>query len=95
MDKALEIKPDYVEAMTYKGLLLRTQALIEKDPKKQQELIREGTALSDKANAMRKAASRATSTLASGDRPKLLKTGRFRRWRTGLFSLPARHGDEG
>ena len=55
VDKALEIKPDYVEAMTYKGLLLRTQALIEKDPKKQQELIREGTALSDKANAMRKA----------------------------------------
>ena len=55
VDKALQIKPDYVEAMTYKGLLLRTQALIEKDPKKQQELIKEGTALSDKANAMRKA----------------------------------------
>ena len=54
VDKALSIKPDYVEAMTYKGLLLRTQALIEKDPKKQQELIKEGTALSDKANAMRK-----------------------------------------
>ena len=32
VNKALEIKPDYVEAMTYKGLLLRTQALIEKDP---------------------------------------------------------------
>ena len=55
VDKALSIKPDYVEAMTYKGLLLRTQALIEKDPKKQQDLIREGTALSEKANAMRKA----------------------------------------
>jgi tetratricopeptide (TPR) repeat protein len=55
VDKALQIKPDYVEAMTYKGLLLRTQALIEKDPKKQQELIKEGTALSDKANSMRKA----------------------------------------
>jgi tetratricopeptide (TPR) repeat protein len=55
VNKALEIKPDYVEAMTYKGLLLRTQALIEKDPKKQQDLIREGTALSDKANSMRKA----------------------------------------
>lgn len=55
VNKALEIKPDYVEAMTYKGLLLRTQALIEKDPKKQQELIKEGTALSEKANAMRKA----------------------------------------
>jgi tetratricopeptide (TPR) repeat protein len=55
VDKALEIKPDYVEAMTYKGLLLRTQALVEKNPAKQQELIKEGTALSDKANAMRKA----------------------------------------
>jgi tetratricopeptide (TPR) repeat protein len=55
VNKALEIKPDYVEAMTYKGLLLRTQALIEKDPKKQQDLIREGTALSEKANSMRKA----------------------------------------
>jgi tetratricopeptide (TPR) repeat protein len=55
VNKALEIKPDYVEAMTYKGLLLRTQALIEKNPAKQQELIREGTALSEKANAMRKA----------------------------------------
>lgn len=57
VDKALELKPDYVEAMTYKGLLLRTQALVEKDPKKQQELIRQGTALGDKANEMRKARS--------------------------------------
>jgi tetratricopeptide (TPR) repeat protein len=55
VNKALEIKPDYIEAMTYKGLLLRTQALIEKDPAKQQQLIREGTALSEKANEMRKA----------------------------------------
>ncbi len=55
VNKALEIKPDYIEAMTYKGLLLRTQALVEKDPKKQQELIKEGTALSEKANSMRKA----------------------------------------
>ena len=55
VNKALEIKPDYVEAMTCKGLLLRTQALVEKDPKKQQELIREGTQLGDKANEMRKA----------------------------------------
>jgi tetratricopeptide (TPR) repeat protein len=55
VNKALEIKPDYIEAMTYKGLLLRTQALVVKDPKQQQELIREGTALGDKANEMRKA----------------------------------------
>ena len=55
VNRALEIKPDYIEAMTYKGLLLRTQALVEKDPKVQQQLIREGTALGDKANEMRKA----------------------------------------
>jgi tetratricopeptide (TPR) repeat protein len=55
VNKALEIKPDYIEAMTYKGLLLRTQALVEKNPAKQQQLIKEGTELSDKANAMRKA----------------------------------------
>jgi hypothetical protein len=55
VNKALAIKTDYIEAMTYKGLLLRTQALIEKDPKKQQDLIKEGTALGEKANAMRKA----------------------------------------
>jgi predicted Zn-dependent protease len=55
VNKALELNSEYVEAMTYKGLLLRTQALIEKNPARQQELIREGTALGDKANAMRKA----------------------------------------
>ena len=55
VNKALELNADYIEALTYKGLLLRTQALIEKNPAKQQELIREGTALGDKANAMRKA----------------------------------------
>src|SRR5687768_3946322 len=55
VEKALEIKPDYIEAMTYKGLLLRTQALVEKDPALQQRLIREGTELGEKANAMRKA----------------------------------------
>ncbi len=55
VNKALEIKPDYVEAITYKGLLLRTQALVEKDPAKQQALIKEASALSDKANSMRKA----------------------------------------
>lgn len=55
IDKALEIKPDYMEAMTYKGLLLRTQALVEKDPAVQQRLIKEGTAWGERANEMRKA----------------------------------------
>jgi tetratricopeptide (TPR) repeat protein len=54
-DKALSLKADFVEAMTFKGLLLRQQALVEKDPAKQQELLKEGTALGEKANELRKA----------------------------------------
>jgi len=47
--KAIEIKGDYVEAMVMKNLLLRQQALVEKDPKRQQELLKEATELRDKA----------------------------------------------
>jgi hypothetical protein len=31
VDKALQLKPDYMEALTYKNLLLRLQANLEKD----------------------------------------------------------------
>ena len=55
VDHALQLKPDYVEAIVYKGLLLRLQANLEKDPAKQQQLLKDATALSEKANAMRKA----------------------------------------
>ena len=34
VDKALSIKQDYLEAIVYKGLLLRNQAAMEKDRKK-------------------------------------------------------------
>jgi tetratricopeptide (TPR) repeat protein len=60
-DKALAIKTDFVEALTFKGLLLRQQALVEKDPAKQQELVKEGTALGDKANELRKAQQKSTT----------------------------------
>jgi len=55
IDKAISIKPDYMEAITYKGLLLRTQAIVEKDPKKQQLLLKEAQELGAKAEGMRKA----------------------------------------
>lgn len=55
VDKALSLKSDYVEAMTFKGLLLRLQANLEKEVSKQQALLKEATALSDKANELRKA----------------------------------------
>ena len=54
VNQAIKIKPDYMEALVYKGLLLRLQANMEKDPKKQQELIREATVLHDKAEELRK-----------------------------------------
>jgi tetratricopeptide (TPR) repeat protein len=54
INKALELKPDYMEAMVYKGLLLRIEANLEKDPKKQQELMKEAIALHDKAEELRK-----------------------------------------
>jgi tetratricopeptide (TPR) repeat protein len=60
-DKALSLKTDFVEAMTFKGLLLRQQALVEKDPAKQQELVKQGTALGDKANELRKAQTKSST----------------------------------
>lgn len=54
VDHALQIKPDYTEALVYKNLLLRLEANMEKDPKKQQELIHEADQLRDKAQELRK-----------------------------------------
>jgi tetratricopeptide (TPR) repeat protein len=53
-DKALELKPDYFEALTYKNLLLRSQALVEKDPSKQQALLKQADQLRDKAQELQK-----------------------------------------
>jgi tetratricopeptide (TPR) repeat protein len=54
VDKAIAIKSDYMEAIAYKNLLLRLQANLEKDPKKQQELLREADRLRDQATELRK-----------------------------------------
>ena len=48
-DKALELNGEYTEALIYKGLLLRTQALLEKDPKVQQALVREAEGYQQRA----------------------------------------------
>jgi len=53
-DQALKIKPDYMDALVYKGLLLRLQATMEKDKKKQDALIEEAKQLHDKAEDLRK-----------------------------------------
>jgi len=54
VDHALQIKPDYTEALVYKNLLLRLEANMEKDQKKQQDLIKEADRLRDRAQELRK-----------------------------------------
>ncbi len=49
VDKALELRPDYFEALTYKNLLLRQEARFEKSPAKQQELIKQADEFQKKA----------------------------------------------
>ncbi len=54
VDKAIALKNDYVEAITYKNLLLRLQANLEKDVARQQALLREADRLRDQALELRK-----------------------------------------
>lgn len=44
-DKALGLNPNYMDAITYKNILLRLEAHDEKDPKKQKELLDEADKL--------------------------------------------------
>ena len=60
-DKALALKADYFEALTYKNLLLRLMANMEKDPKKQQELLKQADQLRDKAQELQKQKQAATT----------------------------------
>jgi len=53
VDKALSLNADYTDALIYKGLLLRTQANLEKDSKVQQALIKEADAVRERALKVR------------------------------------------
>ncbi len=54
-DRALAMNPDYSEALTYKSLLLRLQALIESDPSVQKALLAEADTLRARAIEIRNA----------------------------------------
>jgi tetratricopeptide (TPR) repeat protein len=54
VDKALELNKAYMYALIFRGLLLRQQALIEKDQAKVKALLQEAGGLSERANALRK-----------------------------------------
>jgi len=53
VDEAIKLNPNYFEALTYKNLLLRVQANLEKNPAKQQELLKEANQWRDKAQEVR------------------------------------------
>ncbi|HWP99626.1 MAG TPA: tetratricopeptide repeat protein [Vicinamibacterales bacterium] len=53
-DKAIALNPNYMEALTYKNLLLRLQANVEKDPAKQKALIAEADRLRNRAIELQK-----------------------------------------
>lgn len=53
VDRALQLTPDYMEALVYKGLLLRLEANLEPDPRRRDELIREADELRDRAQGLR------------------------------------------
>ncbi len=54
VDKAMALNADYVEALTYRGLLLRVEAAMEKDAARQKALLNEASQLQEKAVALKK-----------------------------------------
>ena len=53
-DKALSLNKDYVDALVYKNILLRRQANLETDRKKQEGLIKQADELRNRAMELNK-----------------------------------------
>jgi len=54
VDKAIQLNAEYADAYVYKGLLLRSQALLETDPARQQALVKEADGFRDKGTELKK-----------------------------------------
>jgi len=63
-DRALALKADYADALTYKNLLLRMRANLETDPAVKQQLIAEADAL--RARAIELSDTRTATTIGNG-----------------------------
>ena len=59
-NRALQLNPEYFQALAFKGILLQLQARYEKDPAVQKKLIAEGEALNKQAIEVQKKQSGAT-----------------------------------
>ena len=63
-DRALALKPDYADALTYKNLLLRLRANLESDPALKQQLLADADELRNKAIELNKTRTAIGSTSA-------------------------------
>jgi tetratricopeptide (TPR) repeat protein len=54
VDKAIQLNPNYIEAITYRGLLLRLEANLEKSAERQKALLREAEELQQRARDLQK-----------------------------------------
>jgi tetratricopeptide (TPR) repeat protein len=66
-DKAIGLNSGYFEAVTYKNLLIRLQANLEKDPAKQKKLLQDADQLREKALALQKAQGAAAAAAGKKD----------------------------
>ena len=69
-DRALDLNPEYTDALTYKNILLRMRANMEPDPAQKQQLIAEADALRNKAIELNKT----RTALDGGNRAVALRT---------------------
>jgi tetratricopeptide (TPR) repeat protein len=69
LNKAVEIKPDYFEAITYINLLYREKAKMEQDPAKKQEYLDTANKYLQQALEMRKAAQEKAKAEAASSAP--------------------------
>ncbi len=65
VDKALEMKPDYVDAIIYKGLLYRVKAQVSTNPKLRQQYLDQAQTLQKQAVELKKEAAEAASGAAA------------------------------
>ncbi len=69
LQKALQLKPDYYEAMFYINLLYREQAKLETDPKKRDELVAKAVEWQQKGLELRKKVQAAQRVEAASKNP--------------------------
>jgi TonB family protein len=68
-DRALAVEGDSVDALIFKGILLRRQAMLEQDPAQRQVLIAQADALRTRALEARRTQSRRADMVVAGPAP--------------------------